>query len=292
MINSMTGFGAADGLVGGARVSVEVRSVNHRFFTPTIKLPSAFSKWETDIREILRKRVQRGHVTLLARIGSDSDESGTLIDESRLERYLGELRELQKKHGLSGDIDVATIIRLPNVFGQSSDETELGSADELGGVVSKAVSELLRMRQAEGAHLGRYLEERLAELKKSLSRIAVRAPHRLAEQHSKLRQTIADLLNDKQLDDTRMAQEIAILAERLDVAEEIDRFNAHIAAFAETIRGGKAEPVGKRLGFLLQEMVREANTLGSKANDSAILSDVILIKEELERMREQVENVE
>jgi uncharacterized protein (TIGR00255 family) len=292
MINSMTGFGAADGLVGGVRVSVEVRSVNHRFFTPTIKLPGAFAKWETDVREILRKRVQRGHVTLFARTGSDADESGSLIDDSKLERHLAELRAIQKKHGLSGEIDVATILRLPNVFGQSSDATDLGSADELGAVVSKAVSELLRMRQAEGAHLGRYLEERLAELKTTLLRIADRAPRRLAEQHAKLRQTVADLLEDKQLDDSRIAQEIAILAERLDVAEEIDRFNAHIAAFAETIRGGKSEPVGKRLGFLLQEMVREANTLGSKANDSAILSDVILIKEELERMREQVENVE
>lgn len=292
MINSMTGFGASDGLVGGARVSVEVRSVNHRFFTPTIKLPSAFSKWETDVREILRKRIQRGHVTLFARIGTDGEEASTLVDESRLERYLAELRRIQEKHGLAGNIDVATILRLPNLFGQSSDDAELGSADELGAVVSKAVTELLRMRQAEGAHLGRYLEERLAELKKTLARIGDRAPRRLAEQHAKLRQTVADLMADKPLDDARMAQEIAILSERLDVAEEIDRFNAHIAAFAETIRSGKTDPVGKRLGFILQEMVREANTLGSKANDSAILADVILIKEELERMREQVENVE
>jgi uncharacterized protein (TIGR00255 family) len=292
MINSMTGFGAADGLAGGARVSVEVRSVNHRFFTPTIKLPGALSKWETDVREILRKRVQRGHVTLFVRIGSDGGENSTLVDEAKLERYLTELRGIQQRHGLSGDIGVDTILRLPNLFGQSSEERDAGSADELAAILSKAVSDLLRMRQAEGAHLGRYLEERLAELKKTLARIGDRAPRRLAEQHAKLRATVADLLEDNQLDDTRIAHEIAILAERLDMAEEIDRFNAHIHAFAETIRSGKAEPVGKRLGFILQEMVREANTLGSKANDSAILADVIVIKEELERMREQVENVE
>ena len=292
MINSMTGFGAADGLVGGARVSVEVRSVNHRFFTPTIKLPGAYSKWEPEVREILRKRVPRGHVTLFARYETDADAPGALIDEAKLERYLAELRALQKKHSLGGEIDVATVLQLPSIFGSSSDESDAGSADELGAIVSKAVTELLRMRQAEGAQLGRYLEERLAELKKTLARIGDRAPRRLKEQHAKLQQTVADLMAEKPLDEARVAQEIAILAERLDVEEELDRFNGHIAAFGETIRSVKGEPAGKRLGFLLQEMVREANTLGSKANDSAILSDVILLKEELERMREQVENVE
>lgn len=292
MINSMTGFGSADGLVGGARVSVEVRSVNHRFFTPTIKLPSAYSKWEPDVREILRKRVPRGHVTLFARIGADAGEGGPLIDDIQLERYLAELRDIKTRHGIPGDLDIATILRLPNLFGLPAEEADAGTVDELTAVVSKAVTELLRMRQAEGAHLGRYLEERLAELKKSLSRIAARAPRRLAEQHRALTETVQRLMSDHPLDEARIAQEIAILAEKLDIAEEVDRFNAHIAAFGETIRGTQADPVGKRLGFLLQEMVREANTLGSKGNDSAILSDVILIKEELERMREQVENVE
>lgn len=292
MINSMTGFGSADGIVGGARVSVEVRSVNHRFFTPTIKLPSDFSQWEPEVREILRQRVPRGHITLFARIGSHSNEGGALIDDGKLARYLAELRDIKARHGISGDLDMATILRLPNLFGLPAEEANAGTADELGAIVSKAVTDLLEMRQAEGAHLGRYLEERLAELKRSLSRISDRAPRRLAEQHARLRETVDQLIAGRPLDDARIAQEIAILAERLDVAEETDRFDAHIAAFGQTIRGGQGEPVGKRLGFLLQEMVREANTLGSKANDAAILADVILIKEELERMREQVENVE
>lgn len=288
----MTGFGSADGLVGRARVSVEVRSVNHRFFTPTIKIPSAFSKWEGDVREILRKRVLRGHVTLFARIGSDATEGAPLVDEAKLERYLTELKGIKSRHGIAGELDIATILRLPNLMGLPAEEEDTGTVDEFSAIVSKAVTDLLRMRQSEGAHLGRYLEERLAELTRTLARIGDRAPRRLADQHAKLTETVEQLLGDRPLDEARIAQEIAILAERLDVAEEIDRFNAHIAAFSETIRGTQAEPVGKRLGFLLQEMVREANTLGSKANDSAILADVILIKEELERMREQVENVE
>jgi uncharacterized protein (TIGR00255 family) len=288
----MTGFGSADGMVGGARTSVEVRSVNHRFFTPTIKLPSEFSKWEPEVREILRKRVPRGHVTLFARIGSDTGEGSALIDETRLARYLAELREIKARHSIGGEIDIATVLRLPNLSGTVAGDADTGTPEELSALVSKAVGDLLRMRQSEGAQLGRYLEERLVELNTILASIGARAPKRLQEQHAKMRENIARLLADRPVDETRIAQEVAILAERLDVAEELDRFTGHIAAFAETIRSPKSEPIGKRLGFLLQEMVREANTLGSKANDSAILSDVILIKEELERMREQVENVE
>jgi len=266
--------------------------VNHRFFTPTIKLPSGFSKWEQEVREILRKRIARGHITLFARTGSDDANDAPLLDETRLAQYLTALTELKRRHSIPGELDIASVLRLPNIFATPAEASETGTADELAAIVSRATGELLRMRQTEGAQLGRFLEERLGELVRILARIAARAPHRLAEQHARLRENVALLLEGRPLDDARIAQEVAILAEKLDVAEELDRFNGHVAAFGETIRGKQGEPVGKRLGFLLQEMVREANTLGSKANDSAILSDVILVKEELERMREQVENVE
>jgi uncharacterized protein (TIGR00255 family) len=291
MISSMTGFGAADGLVGRARTSVEVRTVNHRFFTPSIKLPSAFSKWEPEVRELLRRRIPRGHVSVIARVGADSDGS-PIIDERRFAIYLAALRDLKERHGIPGELDIASLLRLPNVLATPLEENDTGSLEELTSIVTKALDDLVRMRQSEGAQLSRYLEARLAELKVMLLRIRERAPVRLTEQHVKLRETVADLLAGQAVDDQRLAHEVAILAEKLDVAEEVDRFESHITAFADTIRSEAAEPVGKRLGFLLQEMVRETNTLGSKANDAPILSDVILIKEELERMREQVENVE
>lgn len=288
----MTGFGCADGIVGRSRTSVEVRTVNHRFFTPTIKLPASFSRWEGEVRELLRRRLPRGHVTVLARVGTDEKASGPLIDEARFSRYLVALRDLQKRYDIPGPLEIASLLRIPNVLGTPFEEEDTGSLEQLTEIVSRAVDELAGMRESEGAQLARYLEDRLTGLKAILARIAERAPIRLAEQHAKLRETVATLIADHAVDDQRIAHEVAILAEKLDVAEEIDRFESHISAFIETIRSRKAEPVGKRLGFLLQEMVREANTLGSKANDSAILSDVILIKEELERMREQVENVE
>jgi len=291
MISSMTGFGAADGLVGRARTSVELRTVNHRFFTPSIKLPSAFSKWEAEVRELLRRRIARGHVSVIARVGADADGS-PIIDERRFAAYLVALRDLKERHGIPGELDIASLLRLPNVLAPPLEETDAGSLEELTSIVARALDDLVRMRQSEGAQLARYLEARLTELKVMLLRISERAPVRLTEQHARLRETVAGLLASHAVDDQRVAHEVAILAEKLDVAEEVDRFESHLVAFAETIRSKAAEPVGKRLGFLLQEMLRETNTLGSKANDASILSDVILIKEELERMREQVENVE
>src|SRR6478672_2287436 len=126
----MTGFGSADGLVGGVRVSVEVRSVNHRFFTPTIKIPSVFSKWEGEVREILRKRVLRGHVNLFARIGADAPESAPLIDEVKLSRYLTELKGIKSRHGISGELDIATVLRLPNLMGLPAEEADTGTVEE------------------------------------------------------------------------------------------------------------------------------------------------------------------
>jgi uncharacterized protein (TIGR00255 family) len=288
----MTGFGSAEGMVGKAQASVEVRTVNHRFFTPAIKLPNAHAKWEGEVRELLRSRIPRGHVSLYARLGSDDRSGSVAIDEARFSAYLAALRDLKQRHSIPGDVDIASVLRLPNILSLPTEDEDPGSVDQLTAIVSRALDDLVKMREAEGVQLARYLEERLAELSRILARVAKRAPLRLKEQHSRLRETVAALVADHAVDDQRIAHEVAILAEKLDVEEELDRFNTHIAAFAETIRTDKGEPSGKRLGFLLQEMVREANTLGSKANDGSILSDVILIKEELERMREQVENVE
>lgn len=290
MIKSMTGFGSAEGSVGGARVSVEIRSVNHRFFNPSIKLPSALSKWEGDVREALRKGVARGHVTLFARVDRPESEMGR-IDEQRFAAYVDQLRQLQTRFGLVDTLDVGTVLRMPDVLATSESEDE-GTSAELVVIVERAVGALDTMRSGEGSRLATYLAERLASIEEAVIRIDERAPQRLVEQRDRLRATISELAEGVALDDQRLAQEIAILADRLDVGEEISRFHSHFAAFRTTLASPSPEGVGKRLGFLLQELLREANTTGSKANDAAILEDVILIKEELERIREQVENLE
>ena len=290
MISSMTGFGAADGLVGDARASVEIRTVNHRFFSPNLKLPAAFTRWEGEIRELLRQKIARGHVTLTARI--DRDSTAPVIDETRLAHYLTALKALQKKHKLAGELDLSTLLRLPDVIAAPSDEIDPGDGDALVRIVAKAADNLTAMRRAEGAQLSGFLLERVEAVESRLVRTEKRAPVRLKEQHDRVKRTVGELVGGAGVDPQRIAQEIAILADKLDIAEELDRFRSHLAAFRDTTRSKTSDPVGKRLGFILQEMVREANTIGSKANDAPILDDVIAIKEELERIREQVENLE
>jgi len=287
----MTGFGAAEGHVGSSRVTVELRSVNHRFFNPTIKLPGAFARWEGDVREALRKQVARGHVTLYARAERDAS-SGSAIDEAKFAQHVAQLRELQQRFALGGDLDLATVLRMPEVFAAGEREEETGTAAELVAIVDEAAKALAAMRGQEGRRLAAFLEERIAVIESAVGRLAVRAPARLVEQRDRLRAAVRELADGVSLDDARMAQEIAVLADRMDVSEELDRFQSHIVAFRAALREGAADGVGKRLGFLLQELLREANTTGSKAADAAMLQDVVAIKEELERIREQVENLE
>jgi uncharacterized protein (TIGR00255 family) len=291
MIRSMTGFGAAEGQVGNARVAIEVRSVNHRFFSAALKLPPSLSRWEAEVREALRRAVTRGHVTLTARADRLDSMSGATIDEARLAGYVARLRELQQRYALGGEVDLATVLRLPDVL-TTGGEDEEGSADELIAIVDRAVATLGVMREEEGTRLAGFLEERLRVIEEAVDRLAARAPARVLEQRDRLREAVRELADGIAVDEGRLAQEVAILADRLDVQEELARFRSHLAAFREALRGGGPDGVGKRLGFVLQEMLREANTAGSKANDAELTRDVVIIKEELERAREQVENLE
>ena len=290
MIKSMTGFGAADGAVGPTRVSVEIRSVNHRFFNPSIKLPNELSRWEVEVREALRRGVTRGHVTLTARVERHNAEDAR-IDEERFGSYVEQIRKLQERFGLAAPIDAATILRLPDVMASEADDAT-GTAEEFVAIVGRAVEALDRMRIAEGAKLAAYIEARLAIIADAVKRIAERAPQRLVEQRDRLQASVQEIASGVTIDQQRLAQEVAFLADRLDVSEEISRFHAHLGAVASSLGTPPSDGVGKRLGFLLQELLREANTTGSKANDASIVRDVILIKEELERIREQVENLE
>ena len=292
MIKSMTGFGAADGAVGAMQVSVELRSVNHRFFNPSIKLPSALSKWEPDVREALRKAISRGHVTVTARVERGADDNA-VIDETKFASYVTRLMELKERYALEGNLDLATVLRLPDVIRGDSDERLEGTAAELVGIVDRAVEALNASREAEGVRLRSFLSERIGQIETAVQRLAQRAPQRITEQHERLRANVAALTDGIQVDEQRLAVEIALLADRLDVGEELERFRSHLTAFRETLStNGAHGGVGKRLGFLLQELLREANTTGSKANDTAMTREVLSIKEELERIREQAENLE
>jgi len=291
MIRSMTGFGSATGRVGPRVVTVEVRTVNHRFFNPSIKLPAALARWEGEMRELLRREIARGHVSMSARAEHDA-AAGVTIDETRFAEYVQRLRQLEKQHGLTPSLDVATVLRMPDVMSSDGAEDDANAGEQLAAVSREAVKALMAMREAEGARLAKLLGERLAVVEQAFERIAARAPQRMAAERARLEENVKAITGGVALDQARVAQEIAVLADRLDVSEEVDRFRAHLGAFRETIAKSKDGAVGKRLGFLLQEMLREANTTGSKARDAAMLHDVVAVKEELERIAEQVENVE
>jgi uncharacterized protein (TIGR00255 family) len=250
------------------------------------------SRWEGDVREALRKRFARGHITLSAWLTRDTEITAVAIDEERFGAYVSQLRDLRDRFGLQGDVDLATILRLPEVVTTGKKDDEPGTLDELMTVVTEAADAMTTMRRTEGERIAEYLLDRLTVIEEALTRIERRAPERLEQQRRRMRESITELAGGVAVDPQRLAQEVAVLADRIDVAEELSRFAAHIDAFRTTVTAASGEPAGKRLGFLLQEMLREANTTGSKANDAPMLADVVIVKEELERLREQVENVE
>jgi len=288
LIKSMTGFGSAEASVGSHRVAVEIRSVNHRFFSPSIKTPSALVRLEGDIRELLRERITRGHVTASLRIGSDA-EAGPRLDADRIAAYVEQLKDLTKRFPM--DLTWESILRLPQVV-TTEEPAAAPDAQAVLPVVRQALEEMDSMRAVEGAKLREIILDRLAAIEGAMKRVADRAPARVVEQRDRLRKAVTSLMEGALPNEDRIAQEIAMLADRLDVAEEIARFATHISAFRATLDAPPPDGVGKRLGFLLQELLREANTTGSKANDASITAEVLTIKEDLERIREQVENLE
>jgi uncharacterized protein (TIGR00255 family) len=287
----MTGFGSADSIVGSSRIAVEIRSVNHRFFSPSIKTPSGLARLEGDIRELLRQRIARGHVTASVRIGTEG-EAGPKIDAARIAAYAEQLAAIQQQLGAAGPVSLDALLRLPQVVTTEDVPVTADRPEDILAVVRQAADAMDEMRSAEGRKLTAIILDRLAVIESAMARVAARAPKRIIEQRDRLRKAVAALMDGALPDEPRIAQEIAILADRLDVEEEVARFATHISAFRATLQTPPPDGVGKRLGFLLQELLREANTTGSKASDGAIVTEVLAIKEDLERIREQVENLE
>jgi uncharacterized protein (TIGR00255 family) len=296
MIRSMTGFGEAEAGTAVGRVRVELRTVNHRYLNVNARLPASLARLEPDLREWLRGPFARGHVNCTVRIERDdaAAAAGFRLDEDRVAAYLSILGELSERFGVSGSPDLALLSRFSDIIVRVDPEGEGAqiTADELRDVVIEAAERTNRMRDDEGIRLERDLEERVRAIVTGLDEVAKLAPARLTAERNRLREAISDLLDGIAADESRIAQEIALLAERWDLNEELVRFRSHIELFLELTRARSEEAVGKRLGFLVQEMHREANTLGSKANSAAISHQVVAIKDEIERLREQVENVE
>lgn len=296
MIRSMTGFGEAERATPAGTLLVEVRTVNHRHFNANLRLPSSLARWENEAREWLRAHLSRGHANCTVRLqppAGDPAAVGLRLDADRVRAYLALLGELRTTHGVPGEPDLALVARLPDVFVREAPEDGPAvEGEDLKAAVLDACRQNVAMREEEGRRLQADLEGRLAALDAALDEVARVAPERLVAERDRLRAAVAELAQGVAIPEERLAQEIAFLAERWDVNEELVRFRSHLELFRDLLAADAEEPVGKRLGFLVQEMHREANTIGSKANHATIAHRVVAMKEEIERLREQVENVE
>ena len=295
MIRSMTGYGEAERESPAGRLKLEVKTVNHRFFNTSIKTPPGFDKFEREIAEALKRHLSRGHISALLTIDRSATESGSerQIDLDRARQIRASLESLRSELGVPGEVDLAMLARFSELFRVPEQDRTVSIEPELVRALAEDAGEAVRShREAEGERLRADLEARLSAMAEALDRVQARAPERLVAERDRLREAVRELAEQVPLDEDRLAREVAYLAEKWDINEELVRFRSHIELFQQALSADGAEPVGKRLGFLVQEMHREANTIGSKANDTEISHHSVTLKEEVERIREQVENIE
>jgi uncharacterized protein (TIGR00255 family) len=292
MIRSMTGYGMAEMERSGQRLSAEIRSVNHRFCEVSVRAPKAVLLFEDQIRQLIQDRFSRGKFNLTINWAGAGDQGEVLkLNEAVADRYVGLMNQLRDRYKLAGEIDLKTMSALPDLFTwEHTAFSEEETWSLVKALVAQACDSMNGMKSREGSSLAVDLEKRLAIIRIELDRVSVRAPLRPIEAKDRMVARIKPLLDDVEMDPIRIAQEVAMLADRLDCTEECVRLAAHLDQFKHLVEG--SELAGRKLNFLLQEMNREANTIGSKANDVEIAHAVIVMKEEIERLREQVQNVE
>ncbi len=291
MPRSMTGYGLATGAVSGGKIQVEIRTVNHRHFSANLKLASPLHSLESEVRKVLQTQLHRGHVTITARWQEEPERPGVpKVNLQRAREVVEALQELKTELEIPGDIDLSFVVRQPEVFTIVAGEAQDTDVDAFMGVVGSAIEGVVQTRDREGKSLAEELNSQLAELGILLSAVESRAPERVLSERDRLRTAVSELIEGRTLDDDRLNFEIALLADKLDVTEETVRLHTHIEACGEVLK--KSGPIGRELTFLGQEMLRETNTIGSKANDAIVAQAAIDMKCVLEKYREQVENIE
>ena len=293
MIRSMTGYGSATVTRERRTVTVEARSVNSRGLKVVVKAPPGGERWEGDLRALAEARARRGRLDLFVRVESMPDAGSTSLDEARVREVLDACARLRDDFGVSGEPDMASLLRVGGIFRKAGGEgTEFKpDVDDVKQAAADALDLLVEMRDREGARLEVDLRGRLAGIRSAVDGAEALAPERLERERRRLRDAVDGLVG-KSLDEDRLTREIALIADRWEISEELVRARSHVEAFEEFLEAPVDEPVGRRLGFLVQELQREVNTLGAKANDPRISRLVVEAKNEIERLREQVENVE
>ncbi len=291
-MNSMTGFGKAELTTKSGAFNVEISSVNNRFLEVSVRLPRQFSALEYRVRELVTSRLNRGKVFVFVGYNeSDTSPGKYCINKKAIAAIAHGLREIREDLKIEGDIELGDLLVFQDVtrFDDADfDEKEIWHA--LEKVVTKALRGLLVMRRKEGAAMARDMRQRLKAIKQLNHYIEKCAPQLVDRYRERLKSRLAEMELSSAADPGRLEQEVAIIAERAEIAEECTRLYSHIAQYQNDL--GQSEPVGKRLNFILQEMNREANTIASKASDNEITKSVISLKEEIEKLREMVQNIE
>lgn len=292
MIVSMTGFGDATCQRNGTHYAVEVRSLNNRYFKATIKLPDQLVGMEPEIEVLLREKLGRGSITYILKLRSDSADAANPINTAALMNYVQQLKSM----GLfkEGATDIGPLLALPGVCQERTDdiaaiETHGAAIRELS---TQAIEKCLVMRRREGKALFEDLDKHLTIIQNSVIEVEKRAPNVVNEYHKRLTARVKELMGKAELNvnSTDLMREVAVFAERSDIAEEIQRLRHHCKQFRETCLAG--EHAGRKLDFIAQEMLREANTIASKANDASIAGHIVEVKGAIDRVKEQVQNVE
>jgi uncharacterized protein (TIGR00255 family) len=294
MPRSMTGFGVGRATVGAEEIAVELRSVNHKFCEVKPRLPRELASFEPALVKAVKDRLVRGAVDLLARRerGSQGSVAVPIVDAALAREYQRAFRELAQALGSSELVPpVALVAQQPGVLRLEEVPADPDDAQRaLGAALAQALDALVAMREAEGASIAADLLARIDRVEKTIAELVALAPRAVEEYRARLTERIAELSRDVAVDPQRLVQEVAIFAERTDVAEEMTRLRSHLAQFRALLAG--AEPSGRRMDFIVQEMHREVNTTGSKSHHPEISTRVVALKAEIERIREQVQNVE
>jgi uncharacterized protein (TIGR00255 family) len=288
----MTGYGRAQESLHGREITVEVRSVNNRYLDCTVKLPRAYAFAEDPVRQRIKSRITRGKTDVYITVNTSEDENVNItLNRPVLEGYLNALRTIAKDYGVREDVSVMSLARLPDVLTveKQEEDAEQISADILL-VLDQALDKYDEMREKEGAAMEADVRGRAATIESLVAKVEARSPETVAEYRARLTAKMQEVLSGAAVDESRLLTEAAIYADKVAVDEETVRLRSHLSQMDQMLTGGGA--VGRKLDFLMQEMNREANTIGSKCSDVALARVVVDIKAELEKIREQIQNIE
>jgi len=290
MIYSMTGYGKSSSSKNKISAEVEIKSANSRFFEISLKLPSILSTYDYEIRELIKTKVQRGKLNIVIHFKKNGIENGVSVDADKLKAQLTLIKKVKKDAGIKEDVKLEHLLNSKEIFTTSDSEISKAELDIVKSALIKALEKLIQMKKKEGAELSKDFSNRVENISKKVSEIEKDYKKSIEEYHNKLKQRIQELMGNAEIDKDRLNLELALIADRADITEECVRLKSHLKFFKESLKNEK-EP-GKKLNFLCQEMNRETNTISSKSIATSIIHSSVLIKEEIEKIREQLQNIE